>query len=167
MNGVTSTGQTVLISAGVTLAVGLLSLLGALLVESLRRRSTDRRWLLDRRHEVYVEFLRVATELQTALTWTSTDEEGDAYRQGKAAELQDAWFRVTLVASTEVTEVAHGVHVALMQQPFQGLEARRHLRVQAVDLLGRLSHVMRMEIQPKAPQHASGSAPFDLKGMGP
>jgi hypothetical protein len=60
MNNPTTTLQTVLISAGVTLVVGVLSVLGAYLLERSRRRATDRRWLLDRRHEAYMEFLQEA-----------------------------------------------------------------------------------------------------------
>lgn len=138
------------LAGGFTIVVAVLSIGGTLFVERFRRAATDRRWLLDRRHEIYVDFLRVATEMQTALLVAANSDEEIAHRQARIAALQDAWFRITLVASTDVHNVAHAVHGALLHQTLRDPARRDALRAQSLELLGRLTHLMRKEIQPDA-----------------
>lgn len=93
--------QTVMISAGVTLTVGILSVLGAYLLERFKRSVADRRWLLDRRHEAYVGALQSTSNIrryQIELAHKRSTESANGLLEA-TLELEKHFFSITLVGS--------------------------------------------------------------------
>jgi len=64
-----------IVAAGALLAA-VLTVLGNLFVERFRRESTDRRWLLDRRHEAYVGFIQTQSKYRRARTERRGSDQG-------------------------------------------------------------------------------------------
>jgi len=144
----TSPWQTVLISAGVTLVVGILSVLGAYLLERFKRRGTDRRWLLDRRHESYVAFIQAADDWDEALREAAsraTPADDEPRRRALTS-----FYSVLLTGTDQAQWLAAQVVDALRESQgalVRGEEFERVIEQVTASVVELLSY-LRLEMQP-------------------
>ena len=133
--------------------VALISIVGTLVVERFRRDITDRRWLLDRRHEAYVDFIREASTLQHLLFTEGPAPDRPKGTASKAASelvaaLRHAHARLILVGSAAVQERAGDLVLKLNGQLFATEAERQALLGEVEQALGELVGALRAEIQP-------------------
>lgn len=109
------------VTGAFTLAGAFLGASGLWLLERSRRFASRQQWLLDRRHESYVQILDLLFEADHAThAWFRA---GDPDRQKElkdsldrtVAQLQSAWNRLQLVAPTRTSVLMANIMVAVVQ----------------------------------------------------
>lgn len=90
------------------ITAGLLGLLTGLALEQFRRTNTDRRWLLDRRHEAAVQFLARANALSRAIRRRNERE-----RTERVLACEEAYFGAVITASPATDVLINRVYDAL------------------------------------------------------
>jgi hypothetical protein len=137
--------QTSGIVAGGALLAATLTVLGNFFLERFKRGVTDRRWLLDRRHEDAVHFLRRANTASRELRRLGSSQEmHDAVRTA-----EESYLAATITASQDVSDqldlVYDGLKAMSKADSRDAVEAANKVFVERVR---DAADVMREEVQP-------------------
>jgi hypothetical protein len=150
------------VSVLTALVAGVLGLLAGLVLERFRRSSTDRRWLLDRRHEDVVAFLSRANVLSREIR---ARREGPT-RADALMACEEAYFAAAITASAEVDQLIDLVYDALRDMGEastpRAAEAANEVFVDQVALALRR---MRAEVQPPPRRGLIKAVPRNLRRL--
>lgn len=131
------------------LVAGALGLLAGLALEHFRRSSTDRRWLLDRRHEDAVAFLSAANRFSRQARLSKQDQ---AARVAAVRAAEEAYFATRITCSERVDELNSAIWSALTTlQDAETAAGRQEIHAVFMGHVNEVLAQLRVELQPGRP----------------
>lgn len=132
------------------LVAGTLGLLAGLALERFRRSGTDRRWLLDHRHEALITFLTAADSLFRAAFAVSQHHPGSMVELNERMQsISHAYFGAALTCPEGAKELVDGLYSLLSEVSEETDTGRLHTA--KVAYTGRVAEILKLaraELQP-------------------